>query len=325
MNAIEKPEFVYVTYIKTTPEKLWYALIDPAVIKTYWSDYQVTIGQKAGDAFAIHTPEGELGDEGVMLEVDPPHKLSYTWHHVKYAEFAAEPASRVTFTLEPQGGVVKLTLVHDQFIPDSKMYQAIRNGWPGIVSGLKSLLESGKPMPRYEAKGPDTSTQSTSNRDTVYVTYIATTAEKVWHALTDGETSKKYFFGRRVQSDWKIGSKFEMYDDEGHGLDVNGVVLECNPPHRLKVTWRVDWIEEFRHLPDAYVTYQIDELGDVVRLTMIEEHDEALDPKYLEGGRKGWPMILSSLKSLLEGGEGLKIDSGIGNPRGAGAPPALTK
>jgi len=310
MNTIEKPEFVYVTYIKTTPEKLWEALTDPETIPVYWSGYRAKFGERVGDPFEIRTPEGELGDDGVMLEIDPPRRLSFTFHHVLHEEFRNEPPSRATYTLEPMGEVVKLTLVHDRFEPDSKLYKAIRNGWPGIFSSLKSLLEGGAALPEGESDGkPDIGTgEGVTSRDTVYTTYIKTTAEKVWHALTDPEMSKKFFFGRRVESNWEVGSEFEMWHDEGHGLDVHGVVLECDPPHRLKVSWRVDWVEELRHLPDSFVTYQIDQLGDIVRLTMLEEHDESLDPKYLEGGRNGWPMILNSLKSLLELGEPLKIE-----------------
>lgn len=306
----EKPEFVYVSYIATTPEKLWDALTSTDAALEYWSGYQVRIGKEVGAPFSIHTPDGKLADQGEVLEFDPPKRLSYSWTHMLHEGFRDEPASRVTYTLEPKGEVVKLTLVHDQFMPDSNLYKAIRNGWPGVVSSLKSLLEAGHPLPPVGDGKPDIGTGAgVTRRDTVYTTYITTTAEKVWHALTDPETSKRYFFGRRVQSDWKVGSKFEMWYDEGHGLDVNGVVLECDPPHRLKVSWRVDWVEELRHLPDSYVTYQIDQMGDVVRLTMLEEHDESLDPKYLEGGRNGWPIILSSLKSLLETGEPLKIET----------------
>src|SRR5437016_209686 len=100
---------------------------------------------------------------------------------------------------------------------------------------------------------------------TVYVTYIATTPDKVWAALTSGEMTKQYFFGRRIESDWKVGSVFRFWQPDGT-LDVEGKVVECDPPRRLSVTWRVMWIEELRKLPDCLVAYQIDDLGKVVRL-----------------------------------------------------------
>jgi uncharacterized protein YndB with AHSA1/START domain len=126
----------------------------------------------------------------------------------------------------------------------------------------------------------------------------------VWEALTSGEISEKYFLGRRVESDWKIGSTFKMWQPDGT-LDVSGKVVECDPPRKLSVTWRVEWIEELRKLPDCLVTYQIDDLGKLVRLTMTEAHQIELPDKLVEGGRRGWPVILSGLKSLLETGRPL--------------------
>ena len=136
---------------------------------------------------------------------------------------------------------------------------------------------------------------------TVYVTYIATTPEKVWAALTGPEFTRQYFFGRTIESDWNVGSRVAYYQEDGT-LDVLGKVIECDPPRRLSITWHVEWIEELKKLPDALVTFQIDALGGVVRLTMTESHQIALPDKMLEGGRRGWPIILSSLKSLLETG-----------------------
>jgi uncharacterized protein YndB with AHSA1/START domain len=143
-----------------------------------------------------------------------------------------------------------------------------------------------------------------TTQDTVYVIYILTTPDKLWTALTDGETSRKYFFGRRVESDWKVGSPFKMWQQDGT-LDVSGKVLEADPPRKLSVTWRVEWIEELRHLPESIVTYQLDRLGEVVRLTMTEAHPEPIEERFLEGGRRGWPVILSNLKTLMETGRPL--------------------
>ena len=112
------------------------------------------------------------------------------------------------------------------------------------------------------------------------------------------------FFGRRVESDWKLGSSVRYWQEDGT-LDVQGKVAKCDPPRLLSLTWHVEWMEEFRRLPDALVTFQIDKLGEVVRLTMTESHQIPMDDKTLEGGRRGWPVILSGLKSLLETGRAL--------------------
>lgn len=140
--------------------------------------------------------------------------------------------------------------------------------------------------------------------NTVYVTYIATTPEKVWQALTTGEITSQYFFGRRIEVELKPGGGFRFWQPDGT-LDVEGKVVECDPPKKLSVTWRVMWVEELRKLPDCLVTYLIEELGPVVRLTMTEAHQIELDEKILEGGRRGWPVILNNLKTLLETGKPL--------------------
>ena len=106
---------------------------------------------------------------------------------------------------------------------------------------------------------------------TVYVTYIAAAAETVWTALTDPEFTKQFFFGRTVEIEPKVGGSFILRMPDGR-IDVQGRVIDRNPPRRLAVTWCVEWIEEMRKLPECLVTYQIDVLGAAVRLTMSEAH-----------------------------------------------------
>ncbi|HSU16510.1 SRPBCC family protein [Longimicrobium sp.] len=145
-----------------------------------------------------------------------------------------------------------------------------------------------------------------TTQSTVYVTYIAATAERVWEALTSPEHTERYFFGRRIESDWKEGSTWTLWMPDGRA-DVSGRVLRAERPRVLSVSWRVEWIEELRDLPESIVTYTIEPLGDVVRLTMEEAHPTPIPEELLEGGRQGWPMILSGLKTLLETGRALNL------------------
>jgi len=149
---------------------------------------------------------------------------------------------------------------------------------------------------------------------TVYVTYIATPLELVWQALTEPEFTQQYFFGRRIELECKLGGSFRMWQSDGT-LDVEGRVVECDRPRRLSLTWRVMWVEELRKLPECLVTYQIDDLGEVVRLTMTEAHQVELGENLLEGGRRGWPAILSNLKTLLEKGRPLPSFDFMGDAR----------
>jgi len=145
-------------------------------------------------------------------------------------------------------------------------------------------------------------------QDTVYVIWVATTPEKLWTALTSPESSPLYFFGRRVESDWNVGAPFVLRMPDGK-VDSQGRVLESNPPLRLSMTWHVEWLEEYKKLPPVIVTFQIDPVGDACRLTMTESHPQPIEEKYLENGRKGWPVVLSGLKTLLETGRAFpKVD-----------------
>lgn len=135
----------------------------------------------------------------------------------------------------------------------------------------------------------------------VFVVYIKASAAQVWEAITTGLHTKQYFFGRSVESDWNVGSPWRLATEEGR-TDCEGIVLEANRPHRLALSWKVVGVESMRSLPESNCVYQIDDLGEVSRLTVSEFVDETLPEHYLEGGRRGWPIILSGLKSLLETG-----------------------
>jgi uncharacterized protein YndB with AHSA1/START domain len=143
--------------------------------------------------------------------------------------------------------------------------------------------------------------------DVAYVTYIKTTPREVWRALTSSEFSQKMFFGLKVVSDWKPGSHWAFLNPDG-SIHDEGEVLECDPPRRLKLSWRVVFFEEARKLPQAYITYEIEAAAEgVVKLTMTQHQPAAIPRKFYEGGKQGWPYILSILKSVLETGEGFSV------------------
>ena len=140
---MSKPEFVYITYIETTPEQLWEALTDSEFSKRYWFGTEVRSDWNVGSSFALVT-DGKTSDTGEILEADRPRRLSYTFKHELFEEMRNEPATKVVFTLEPYGNIVKLTVTHEGFMEGSKLLGAVSYGWPAILSGLKSLLETGK-------------------------------------------------------------------------------------------------------------------------------------------------------------------------------------
>ena len=141
----------------------------------------------------------------------------------------------------------------------------------------------------------------------VYVTYIASTPERIWEALTAAEFTERYMFGRRVESTWAVGSAVRYYGRDGRVSD-SGEVLECEAPHRLVITWRVEFDDALRREGYSKVTFELEPLGGEVKLTVI--HDELREGSGVEQGiSMGWPKALSSLKSLLETGRPLAISS----------------
>src|SRR5438128_4171046 len=143
---MSKPEFVYVTYIETTAEKMWEALTDSQFTRQYWFDTEVRSDWKVGSPFAL-VMSGKTTDTGEILEADRPRRLAYTFKHELFEEMRQEPVTKVTFTLQPFGNLVKLTVTHQGFAQGGKLLGAISKGWPAILSGLKSLLETGRVSP----------------------------------------------------------------------------------------------------------------------------------------------------------------------------------
>jgi uncharacterized protein YndB with AHSA1/START domain len=142
---MSKPKFVYVTYIASTPDKVWQALTDAKISALYWFGYSISADGKVGSPVALKSADGKIMDKGVILESDPPRRLSYSWAP-QYEEFKNERPSRVTFTLAPFKDQVQLTILHEDFDEDSKVFESISGGWPKVLSSLKSLLETGRAL-----------------------------------------------------------------------------------------------------------------------------------------------------------------------------------
>ncbi len=141
---MSKSSFVYVTFIRTTPEKLWSALISPEFTRQYWFGTHQESDWKAGSPWKLVFADGRVADAGEVVEIDPPRRLVLKWRNEFKPELKAEGYSRCTIELEPTGGVVKLIVTHAIDHSDSKLIEAVSGGWPLILSNLKSLLETGE-------------------------------------------------------------------------------------------------------------------------------------------------------------------------------------
>jgi uncharacterized protein YndB with AHSA1/START domain len=133
----------------------------------------------------------------------------------------------------------------------------------------------------------------------VFEIYIRTTPERLWEAITDGETRSKYQFGARIESEWKPGSRYEMSNPSGTLLG-EGENLEVDPPRRLVQTMLALWGDDVKSEGTSRITWEIEPVGDSCRLLVT--HDQLADGAnpQLYGG---WPMILSGLKTWIETGD----------------------
>jgi uncharacterized protein YndB with AHSA1/START domain len=142
--------FVYVTFIRTTPERLWSALTTPEFMRDYWFGMHCESDWKVGSPWKLVFPDGRIADSGEIVAADPPRRLVIKWRNQWKPELNAEGDSLCTFEIETVPDVthqaVKLTILHAMERPESKLIEAVSGGWPRILSNLKSLLETGEPV-----------------------------------------------------------------------------------------------------------------------------------------------------------------------------------
>ncbi len=153
-------DFTYRTYIRATPDEVFAALTDPAQTARFWSGLSFDTTWAPGAPMVWRMPGVAIADrEQVVLEADAPARLAFTWHtfspewarasqvdEATRASFAAEPRSSAAFDVEPAQGVTRVSVTHSGFAEGSVVLAAVREGWPPILSSLKSLLETGEPL-----------------------------------------------------------------------------------------------------------------------------------------------------------------------------------
>jgi uncharacterized protein YndB with AHSA1/START domain/DNA-binding transcriptional ArsR family regulator len=177
---------------------------------------------------------------------------------------------------------VPIRLMHDRWIGK------YAEPWAGALAGLKQHFDAAPSQrPRH-----------------VFQVYVRATPELVWQAITDPEFTVRYFRGARALSDWQAGDHLAYWI--GSDLVVEGRVLDADPPRRLVTTWAFRRNPELRDDPPSRVTWEIQPVGEASRLTVVHD-DFPGETRTFESVRSGWPLVLSSLKSLLETGEGLAI------------------
>ena len=144
MSHSDESSFVYVTFIRTTPEKLWSALTDGNQMKEYWFGMHFETEWRTGAEWRMIFPDGRVADTGEILELDRPRKIRLKWRNEFRQELKAEGFALCTIEIEPYGDAVRLSITHAIERAESKFIQAVSGGWPKILSNLKSLLETGQ-------------------------------------------------------------------------------------------------------------------------------------------------------------------------------------
>lgn len=139
---MSKPEFVYVTMIAATPEEVWRGLTTPEFTQQYWHSTRIRSDFKPGSSIEFLNPDGSVGVCGKILRADHPDTLAYTWQFARDPNLKDDAPSRVTFTLQRFDVGTRLTVVHDQLEEGSETLAAVSFGWPHVICGLKTLLET---------------------------------------------------------------------------------------------------------------------------------------------------------------------------------------
>ena len=145
-GATGESTFVYVTFIRTTPQALWEALTSRAYTERYWFGMHHECDWRAGSSWSLRFADGRVADSGEIVESGAPHRLVIRWRNMFRPELNAEGDSVCTLQIEQVEHAVKLTVTHCMERPGSKFIEAVSGGWPRILSNLKTLLETGEAL-----------------------------------------------------------------------------------------------------------------------------------------------------------------------------------
>jgi uncharacterized protein YndB with AHSA1/START domain/DNA-binding transcriptional ArsR family regulator len=144
-STMSVPKHVYEVYIRTTPERLWQALTDPAMTSLYYFNTAIQSDFTPGSTYTMRKPDGELSLEGEIIEADPPRRLVQSFN-MRWNPDVHDPPSRVAWEITPMGDTCRLSLIHDGFASETPTFHEVGGGWPLILSSLKSVLETGEPL-----------------------------------------------------------------------------------------------------------------------------------------------------------------------------------
>jgi uncharacterized protein YndB with AHSA1/START domain len=290
-----KPAALAVQTFKATPERVYDAILDPAMIARFMFGkllrqeeiVEIRNDPTIGGAFSFKVRRGEIEFDhvGRYLELDRPRRIAFTW-----AVAPAKDGSSVIIEIAPIAGGCTLTLTHELAPGSEAFINQARGSWEKMLGVLSTLI----PAQPKVATTPDR----------ISLIFIRAEPQTVWDAVL--RRSKDYFFGHTLEVADKPGGRFSIIRPDG-SVSEEGVVMIVRPPNRLRVTWNSVWD---RSIPSCEVEWLIEpeatEDGSALtRLTICEFHQNGLPPQFEASGREGWAIILSGVKSLVETGQPL--------------------
>ena len=290
----------FVEYIRAEPEAVFSALTAEEQTRKFFHGTAVrTALQPGGEHNHLSGDGARVVISGTIRAVEAPRLLTFEFRFPEYSD----AATLVHYKLEPAGeGTTKLTVEHEGFEGPTRTYRRVFDGWPPVMSGLKTLLESGEPLGVPSFQTPASKEAPPDHPRHRFVEYIRTNPDALWTALTDRTQTVKYFHRFEVDSGWQEGTGIR-YLANGSPM-IEGEIVDAVEGKRIEFTFnRVS-------APDgeaaSRVVYEIEDLGEgVCRLVVTHDFTEESDTFKRVG--VGWPEILSGLKTLLEAGEPLAL------------------
>jgi len=305
-EATTERTFVYVTFIRTTPERLWTALTTPEFTRQYWYGREIESDFRPGSPVRYRYDDGAALDiEGEVLAADPPRLLSYTFTDPGDRERGDKP-SRVTFAIEPAedfDGVVQLTVTHDEFAPGSPTYEGVANGWPGVLAGLKSVLETGGPL-RYagEQAGPVRMPDLSGRPNDLVVEHdFSASPEQLYAAWTE-RFDQWFAIPGTVRMTPQVDAPFYFeveYRPEQSAVSERhphyGRFLRLEPAKLVELTWVTG--RGGTEGAETVVTVELSPHGDGTHLRL--SHRGFADAASRDGHEKAWPFVLEQLDDRI--------------------------
>jgi len=246
----------YEIYIRATPEQVWEALLDPAFTRQYFHGTAFDRPPVQGEPFRTSLPDGSPAVDGTVEVLDPPHRLVHTWHTLYDAELAAEPVSRIEWHVEAAGeGLTRLRLVHGDLAQSPKTWANVEHGWVWVLDSLKSLLETGRPLP---AADEDAETVSWRDRE----------PDAEWHRFQAVEANN---------STWELVGRTDRSPDETEDMLRRAYAAAYHWDRAAGRTpgnsARADWLLAKVHLLAGHPDTALHHAGRC--LATCEEHDLA--------------------------------------------------